>query len=54
MPQAASPTRYAMGFVLATLCLHGMGIASSLIGRRAMQVAGVGIAATGLALVLGV
>jgi urease accessory protein len=54
MPQAASPTLYAMGFVLATACLHGVGVASGLIGRRAMQLAGVGIAATGLALVLGV
>jgi len=54
MPQAASPTLYAVGFVLATVCLHGGGIASSLIGRYAMQMAGIGIAATGLALVLGV
>ena len=54
MPQAASPARYAMGFVLATVCLHGVGIASSLIGRHAMRVAGIGIAATGLALILGV
>ncbi|MDP1644923.1 MAG: HupE/UreJ family protein [Thiobacillus sp.] len=54
MPQAASPALYALGFVLATLCLHGMGIASSLIGRHAVRLAGIGIAATGLALVLGV
>lgn len=53
MPWAASPTRYAMGFVLATVCLHGVGIASSLIGRHAMKVAGIGIAATGLVLILG-
>ena len=50
MPLAASPALYAAGFVLATACLHGTGIAGSLIGRRAVQVAGAGIAATGLAL----
>jgi urease accessory protein len=51
MPLTASPARYALGFVLATACLHGVGIAGSLIGRRAGQVAGAGIAATGLALI---
>ena len=50
MPLAASPAAYGTGFVLATACLHGVGIALSLIGRRAVQVAGAGIAATGLAL----
>jgi urease accessory protein len=50
MPLAASPALYASGFVLATACLHGAGIAGSLLGRRAVQVAGAGIAATGLAL----
>lgn len=54
MPQAASPVRYALGFVLATACLHGAGIAASLGGRHAMRLAGAGIAAVGLALVLGV
>ncbi len=54
MPQATSPALYAAGFVLATLCLHGVGIASSLIGRPAMRLAGVGIAAAGLALVMGI
>lgn len=53
MPQATSPALYAMGFVLATVALHGAGIASSLIGRHLMRVAGLGIAATGLALLLG-
>ena len=53
IPQAASPAFYAMGFVLATVCLHGLGIVSSLIGRHAMRMAGIGIAATGLALILG-
>lgn len=52
MPQAASPALYVLGFVLATACLHGVGIASSLIGRHAMRVAGIGIAATGLVLAL--
>jgi urease accessory protein len=54
MPQAASPVRYALGFVLATACLHGAGIAASLGGRHAMRLAGAGIAAVGLALVIGV
>lgn len=53
MPQAASPALYAMGFVLATAFLHGIGIAGSRIGRYAMQAAGVGIAASGLALLVG-
>jgi urease accessory protein len=54
MPQAATPALYALGFVLATGFLHGAGIAGSLVGRYAMQAAGVGIAATGLALIVGV
>ena len=54
MPQAASPAGYAAGFVLATVFLHGVGIAGSLIGRPGMRMAGMGIAAAGLALVLGV
>jgi len=54
MPLAASPARYVMGFMLATVCLHGVGIAGRLFGRRAMQAAGAGIAVGGLALVLGV
>ena len=53
MPQAASPGLYALGFVLATACLHGVGIAGSLIGRHAMRLAGIAIAATGFVLVLG-
>ncbi len=52
MPQAASPALYALGFVLATVALHGAGMAGSLAGRRAVQVAGAGIAATGLALIV--
>lgn len=52
MPLAASPVPYAAGLMLATACLHGIGIASSLVGRRAVRVAGVGIAAAGVALVV--
>ena len=50
MPLAAAPALYALGFVLATACLHGAGVAGSRLGRRAVQLAGAGIAATGLAL----
>lgn len=52
MPQAASPALYALGFVLATLALHGIGIAGSLAGHRAVRWAGAAIAATGLALIV--
>lgn len=52
MPQAASPALYALGFVLATMGLHGVGIAGGLLGRRAVRLAGVGIAATGAALLM--
>ncbi len=51
MPQAAAPALYALGFVLATIFLHGVGIASSLAGRRVVQAAGAGIATAGLALI---
>ncbi len=51
MPLTATPTMYGLGFVLATLCLHGAGIAGSLIGRHAVHLVGAGIAATGLALI---
>lgn len=53
IPQATSPVLYVAGFIMATVCLHGVGIAGSLFGRRAMQAAGIGIAASGLALVMG-
>lgn len=53
IPQAASPALYVLGFVLATVILHAVGIAGSLVGRHAMQAAGVGIAASGLAMILG-
>jgi urease accessory protein len=54
MPQAASPVLYGLGFIVATVCLHGAGIAASLGGRHALRLAGAGIAAVGLALVIGV
>ncbi len=53
MPQATSPALYALGFVLVTACLHGVGIAASRIGRYATQTAGVAIAASGLAMLFG-
>ena len=52
MPQAASPVLYGLGFMLATACLHGVGLAGNVIGRHAMRLAGAAIAVTGLALVL--
>lgn len=54
MPQAASPVRYALGFVLATIGLHGAGIGAGLCGRHAVRLAGAGIAAAAMAWVLGV
>jgi urease accessory protein len=53
MPQATSPALYALGFVLVTAFLHGVGIAASRIGRYATQAAGVAIAASGLAMLFG-
>lgn len=54
MPLAALPALYALGFVLATVCLHGIGIAGRLIGGRAIQWAGASIAGAGLALMFSV
>jgi urease accessory protein len=53
MPQIASPVPYAAGFVMATLGLHAAGIAAARLGGRATRLAGLGIAASGLAMVLG-
>lgn len=50
MPQAASPALYALGFVLATACLHALGVAGGLLGHRAIRTAGIGIAASGAVL----
>jgi urease accessory protein len=52
MPQIASPALYALGFVVATASLHGVGIAGGLLGRRAIRMAGIGIAASGAALLM--
>jgi urease accessory protein len=54
MPRAASPVLYGLGFMLATVFLHGAGIAGSLAGRHAIRAAGAVIAATGLALIFAV
>lgn len=51
MPLAASPVLYALGFVLATVFLHGLGIAASRVDRQAVRLAGAVIAASGLALI---
>lgn len=53
MPQASSPALYAAGFTLATALLHAAGIAASRVGRRTIQGAGVAIAASGVAMLLG-
>lgn len=52
MPSATSPAAYAAGFLLATACLHGIGIAGGRTGRRMVRVAGAGIVAAGMALIL--
>lgn len=53
LPQAASPAGYVLGLALATVGLHGVGMASRLLGLHVMRMAGIGFAATGLALMLG-
>jgi len=53
MPQASSPALYAAGFTLATALLHAAGVAASRVGRRAIQGAGMAIAASGAAMLLG-
>jgi len=53
MPLAASPALYALGFLMATVLLHGAGIAASVVGRYAIQMAGAAIAASGLVMLLG-
>jgi urease accessory protein len=54
MPLGAAPWLYAAGFALATAVLHGAGIVGGHLGGRWMRLAGVAIAASGLALVVGV
>lgn len=53
MPPGLSSMRYLLGFVLATVFLHGVGLVGGSIGRRTTRVAGFGIAAAGMALILG-
>lgn len=53
LPEGQSGLLYSMGFVMATGCLHGIGIAIGLIhrwpaGRLALRAAGGGIAAMGV------
>jgi len=45
---------YAAGFALATALLHGAGMIGGHLGGRWVRVAGVAIAASGLAMVVGV
>lgn len=53
MPPAATPLLYAAGFVLATAFLHGIGVVGGLLGRQWLRYAGMAIALTGVALVVG-
>lgn len=61
LPQTASPALYSLGFVLATISLHGVGVATALIARRSlrqtsgawMRAGGAVIAGAGAVLVLG-
>jgi urease accessory protein len=53
LPPGENGFLYSLGFVTATGCLHGVGIAIGLVhrwpaGRRAIQVAGAAVAAAGL------
>lgn len=54
LPEAASAAAYIAGFMVATLALHGAGIAAGVALRRAHawwpRIAGLGVAAYGLAL----
>jgi urease accessory protein len=54
MPIGAAPLLYAAGFALATALLHAVGMVGGQLGGRWMRLAGVAIAASGLALVVGV
>ena len=53
MPPALSSMRYVLGCGLATVCLLGVGVLGGSMFRRATRAAGYGIAAAGLALILG-
>lgn len=57
LPIGQSALAYSMGFVIATGCLHGVGIAVGLIhgwpwGRRLLRVAGGAVALAGVAIML--
>ena len=54
MPLGSAPMLYVAGFALATALLHGAGMVGGQLGGRWMRLAGVAIAASGLALVVGV
>ena len=54
LPAGQSPLLYSMGFVIATGCLHGVGIVVGLVhhwpwGQRLLRVAGAGVALAGVA-----
>jgi urease accessory protein len=61
MPDGVSSMAYGIGFVLATVCLHAVGIglglaigkAGEAFGRRVLQAAGSAMALTGVAIVAG-
>ncbi len=53
MPSHASPVLYSLGYLMTTLLLHAAGMAGSLAGRHAVRMAGWGVAASGLVLVMG-
>jgi urease accessory protein len=58
LPEGQSGMLYSIGFVIATGCLHGVGILISLVhrwraGRKAIRIAGAAITATGLYFLVG-
>lgn len=53
MQQATSPFAAGAGFVVGTVLLHAAGLLGGLAVRRAVPYAGAGIAATGVAFILG-
>lgn len=57
LPEGATGLLYSLGFVVATDCLHAIGIAIGLLhrwmlGRVAIRAAGAGVAAAGVAFLL--
>lgn len=58
MPLSASPVGYALGFIAATVILHGVGMTAAFalrntVLKRVVRVAGLGVAAASLALLFG-